>query len=81
MTNEEIFSKLLEIFSTSLSHVDTSAVTMESDLFTDLGMDSLSLLLSSLAIENTFGIRIASGARFSKVRDVVDYIARETTPS
>ena len=74
MTTQEIFNTLKEIFSTAMPQTDISAVTLDSDLFTDLGMDSLTLLLTSLAIENRFGIRISPQTRFVKVRDVVDYI-------
>lgn len=76
MTNREILDILKELFPTVLPHVDMSAVTLESDLFTDLGMDSLSLLLTSLAIENRFNIRITPNTKFTKVGDVVDYIQK-----
>ncbi len=75
MTNQEIFDSLKDLFSTVMPQIDMSAVTLESDLFTDLGMDSLSLLLTSLAIESRFSIRIAPNTRFVKVGDVVDYIS------
>lgn len=74
MTKQEIFDSLKDLFSTVMPQIDMSAVTLESDLFTDLGMDSLSLLLTSLAIESRFSIRITPETRFVKVGDVVDYI-------
>ena len=75
MTKEEIFESLKEIFSTVMPGKDLSDVTDGSDLFTGLGMDSLMLLLSSLAIENKFGVRITSDAKFQTVGNVIDYIA------
>ncbi|MBO6170302.1 MAG: hypothetical protein J6O51_10100 [Bacteroidales bacterium] len=74
MTKETVFEQLKEIFSAVKPKADLSGITMESNLLTDVGVDSLSLLLMTLSIESKFNVRIASDARFDSVSDVVDYI-------
>jgi len=58
-------------------NLDLTNITPESDLFTDLGMDSLMMMLMALAIENKFKIQISSGQKFQKVSDVMDYISNK----
>ena len=75
MTKEDILSDLKTILSATNHTMDPSSVTMDADLFTELGLDSLTLLLMSFSIEPKFGVRISPDAKFTKVADVVDYIA------
>ena len=55
MTQEEIYAKLQDILKTVKPKMDPSRITMDASLTTDLGIDSLSMLLLSLAIEHEFG--------------------------
>lgn len=74
MTREEIFSNLQEIFLTVKPRLDVSKITLESSLVKDLGIDSLSMLLLSLATENKFGFQFDNQVKFNTVSDVIDYI-------
>ena len=74
MTEEIILQGLKEILSTVNPKQDLEQVSMESRLMEDLGLDSLTLMLMSLAVETRFGIRIEPGVSFVKVADVVNYI-------
>ena len=56
MTDTEIFEGLKEILAVMKPHLDTSSATLESNLVRDLGIDSLSMLLMSLALENKFKV-------------------------
>ena len=47
---------------------------MDSTLVFDLGIDSLSILLLSIAIENTFGFKFDQVPPFKTVGDVVQTI-------
>lgn len=76
MTNEEIMNGLKEIITLVRPNVDLANVTMDSNLLTDLGMDSLMLMLMALAIENKFSIQFNTQNQFEKVSDVVDYISQ-----
>lgn len=75
MTNEEILDALKEILHNIKPSIDQSAITMDSTLVFDLGIDSLSILLLSIAIETKFGFKFDQVPPFNTVRDVVEYIA------
>ena len=74
MTQEEIYAKLQEILKTVKPKMDPAKVSMDASLTTDLAIDSLSMLLLSLAIEHEFNIVFESQQPFQTVREVVDYI-------
>ena len=75
MTREEIFEGLKEVFSLVKPNLDLSGVTMDSSLSRDLGIDSLSMLLISLSIEQKFGFQFQTQTPFQTVGEVVDYIS------
>lgn len=76
MTREEILDSLKEIVLTIKPKLDVSKVTMDSALVKDLGIDSLSMLLLSLAIENKYGFQFGSDVQFNSIGDVVSYIEK-----
>lgn len=76
MTREEILDSLKEIVLTIKPKLDVSKVTMDSALVKDLGIDSLSMLLLSLAIENKYGFHFGSDVQFNNIEDVVSYIEK-----
>lgn len=73
MTKEEVFSQLKEVLQVVRPAVDLSEVTYETELVSGLGIDSLSMLLISLAIEDKLQIRFDNAAPFVTVGDVCDY--------
>lgn len=74
MTREEIFDGLKEVIGTVKPKLDINSVSESSKLTSDLGIDSLSMLLVSLAIETKFGFQFASQKPFETVGEVIDYI-------
>jgi acyl carrier protein len=75
MTKEEVFEGLKEIFATIKPKLDLDKVTMDSKLVMDLGVDSLSMLLLSLAAEQKFGMQFQPMSKpFETVGEVCDYI-------
>lgn len=76
MTREEIMSGLKEVMALVKPKLDLSEVTEESNLITDLGIDSLSMLLLSLGIENKFGFQFNTQKPFQTIAEVIDYIER-----
>lgn len=75
MTPEEILEQLKQVLIILKPKTDLSAVSMNSRLVTDLGVDSLSQMLLAMAIEDKFGITIDSAVNFQKVSDVVNYVS------
>ncbi|MCQ2182455.1 MAG: phosphopantetheine-binding protein [Bacteroidales bacterium] len=74
MTKEEIFNGLKEVIVTVKPALNVDAITCGSSLVRDLGIDSLSMLLLSLATENKFGFQFSRPEPFQTVGEVVDYI-------
>jgi len=77
MTNEEILTGLKDILTTIKPSLDLSGVDAGTGLITDLGLDSLTLLLLSLAIETRFGFTFDGTPRFEKVGDVINFISEK----
>jgi Acyl carrier protein len=77
MTRENVFEGLKEILSGVKPKLDQSKISYESKLVNDLGIDSLSMLLLSLAAENKFNMQFDPQAPvFVTVGDVCDYILK-----
>lgn len=74
MERVEIIEKLKEILSKIKPSLTPDKVTEDSRLVEDMGIDSLTMLLLSLAAENEFGIKFEAKEPFVTVREVVDYI-------
>lgn len=74
MTREEIISGLREVIAVVKPKLDQSRIGEESNLITDLGIDSLSMLMLSLGAESKFGIQFPSQKPFRTVAEVVDCI-------
>ena len=79
MQREDILSELKEILKLIKPSMDLSKVNEESQLVRDVGLDSLTILLLSLAIENKFGFKFDGNPKFTTVGEVIDYIESNTT--
>ena len=79
MQRETIFEVLKEILLQIKPSMDFSAVNNDSQLVRDLGLDSLTILLLSLAVENKFGFKFEGTPKFNTVGEVMDYIESHTT--
>ncbi|MBR3291046.1 MAG: hypothetical protein IKI66_02545 [Bacteroidales bacterium] len=79
MTKETVFEGLKEILANVKPKLDQTHITFDSKLLSDLGIDSLSMLLLSLAAENKFNMRFATDAKLETVGDVCDYIIAATS--
>lgn len=75
MTKENVFEGLKEIIQGVKPKTDLTNVDFDSKLVSDLGIDSLSMLLLSLAAEHKFNMQFDSTTGpFETVGDVCDYI-------
>jgi len=70
------FDRLMKLFQKVMPYADTSKITPESSLTLDLHIDSVTLLMLVLGIEDEFGVRFENldNTAFSTVADVVAYI-------
>lgn len=74
MDRKDILEGLKEILLLIKPSLDLSAVTEGSQLISDIGLDSLTIMLLSLAIENKFKIKFEGTLKFNTVGEVIDYI-------
>ena len=79
MQRETILTGLKEILAQIKPSMDLSAVNEDSQLVRDVGLDSLTILLLSLAVENKFGFKFDGNPKFTTVGEVIDYISTHTT--
>ncbi len=73
-----IFDKLLEIFSNIIPEIDPQEIALDSSLTEDLGLNSLTMMLLAVSIEDEYGITFEDGVVLNTVADVCDYIADKT---
>ena len=62
MTREEVFDGLKEIIGVIRPNTDLTNVGFQTELVRELGIDSLTMLLLSLAVEEKFKMRFPDGA-------------------
>ena len=78
MTREQIIDKLRDILAATNGQGQSAAmnVTEDTNLFSDLGLTSVSMLYMVIAIEEDFGIRFENvgASDFTTLGEVVDYI-------
>jgi acyl carrier protein len=74
MERDEILKGLREVMATVKPKVMAERIVPEAILSDDLGIDSFSMLLLSLAAEQKFGIAFDPGKPFVSVSDIMEYI-------
>ena len=79
MTREDIFNGLKEILTLIKPSKDLSSVNESSQLVRDVGLDSLTIMLLSLATENKFQFKFDGTPKFNTVGEVIDYISEHIT--
>ena len=79
MERENIFNELKEILKLIKPSADFSTINEDSQLVRDVGLDSLTILLLSLAIENKFAFKFEGNPKFTTVGEVIDYVSAHST--
>ena len=75
MTRQEVFDGLKEVISVIRPNTDLTDVTFDTPLTTGLGIDSLTMMLLSLAAEEKFEMRFPDNApRPETVGEVCDAV-------
>lgn len=74
MQREAIFEGLKEILTQIKPSSDFSTIDENSQLVRDVGLDSLTILLLSLAIENKYSFKFEGNPKFTTVGEVMNYI-------
>lgn len=69
-----MLERLKEIFCKVLPKVDMSEVTEETKLTTDLGFDSLAMMMLAMELEDAFNFQFEELVKFETVGDVCEYL-------
>jgi acyl carrier protein len=59
--------------------VDLEAAGKNARLMADLGMDSIAMLMLSVAMEDEFGLTFTEPVVFNTVQDVLDFLDKNAT--
>lgn len=71
-----IFEELKKIVHKIIPGLDLDKITLSSKLTTEMGLDSLAMLMLAFEIEDRFSVEIRTGVKFTTVGDVVSYIEK-----
>ena len=71
--------RLMEILSKVVPSADLSKVSGNASLTADLGLNSLTIMLLAMSIEDQFGFEFDESANFDTVDDVLSYIKAHKT--
>lgn len=76
MDRQNVFEGLKESLQLVKPSLDLSKVSEDTRLIGDIGLDSLTIMLLSLAIENKFNMKFEGALTFNTVGDVIDYVMK-----
>ena len=77
MTKQEVFDGLKEVLTVLRPHTDLTDVDFDTELVRGLGIDSLSMIMLSLATEEKFQMRFPDGeAAPTTVGEVCDAVLK-----
>jgi acyl carrier protein len=62
-----------------MPNVDLEAAGKNARLMADLGMDSIAMLMLSVAMEDEFGLTFTEPVVFNTVQDVLDFLDKNAT--
>ena len=73
------FERLIEILQKVVPNADVSSINENTHLTADLGLNSLTIMLLAMSIEDDFGFEFDESAVFETVSDVLKYIGAHKT--
>jgi acyl carrier protein len=74
-----MYERLLKLMKVYMPDVDLEAAGKDARLMADLGMDSIAMLMLSVAMEDEFGITFTEPVVFNTVQDVLDFLDKNAT--
>ena len=73
------FERLIEILQKVVPNADVTSINENTHLTSDLGLNSLTIMLLAMSIEDDFGFEFDESAVFETVSDVLKYIGDHKT--
>ena len=74
-----MYDRLLTLIKLYLPEDKIASATPSSRLIVDLGMDSIGMLMLSMAMEDEFGVSFSGPVHFVTVQDVLDFLDKNAT--
>ena len=74
-----MYDRLLQLIKMYLPEDKIASATPSSRLLADLGMDSIGMLMLSMALEEEFGVSFNEPVKFVTVQDVLDFLDKNAT--
>jgi acyl carrier protein len=74
-----MYERLLNLIKTYLPEDKIASATPDSRLLADLGMDSIGMLMLTMAMEEEFGVTFDAPVTFVTVKDVLDFLDKNAT--
>ena len=74
-----MYERLLNLIKTYLPEDMIASSTPDSHLLADLGMDSIGMLMLSMAMEEEFVVTFDAPVTFVTVKDVLDFLDKNST--
>ena len=74
-----MYDRLLQLIKLYLPEDKIASATPQSRLLADLGMDSIGMLMLSMALEEEFGVSFKSPGNLVTVQDVLDFLEKNAT--
>ena len=74
-----MYDRLFNLIKLYLPEDKLATATPSSRLQADLGMDSIGMLMLSLALEDEFGVSFSEPVHFVTVQDVLDFLEKNAT--
>ena len=74
-----MYDRLLQLIKKYLPEDQIAKAKPESRLLADLGMDSIGMLMLSMAMEDEFGVSFDEPVHFVTVQDVLDFLDKNAT--
>ncbi len=74
-----MYERLLKLMKVYMPDVDLEAAGKNARLMADLGMDSIAMLMLSVAMEDEFGLTFTEPVVFNTVQDVLDFLDKNAT--
>lgn len=68
------FEQLKKAIHKSMPEINIESVTLNTSLKKDMGLDSLSLMMISIVVEEEFGFEFEGDINFETVGEICDYI-------
>ena len=74
-----MYDRLLKLIQENMPDIDLKGVNENSRLMQDIGMDSIGMMMLSMAIEDEFGVRFDEPVFFETVKDVLNWLEKNAT--